>query len=330
MSDELLYRYFKNEVSPQEVKEIEEWLAADPVTRQREFDAAHMLFNAMVLQESGWHSEKETGDRKVHAVPVSGKGTGRAWWHTACRVAAAVALLAGAGYAGMYINQKMMYKDFTSRMNVIEVPAGEMLSLTLQDGTEVFLNGGSRLEYPAVFAKDRRQVHLSGEAYMDAAHNPDRPFVVETFASEVEVLGTEFNVLADEDNGFFSTTLVSGKVKVTTLGTDEYEQVILAPDEKVRIVDNHLVVSRVKAKDDVSWTGGYINLRDVSFVELMRRFESMYGVNIVIARDSIPDVGYLSGKIRVSEGIDFALHILQEACDFTYEKDSGTDTVIIR
>ena len=68
MSDELLYRYFKNEVSPQEVKEIEEWLAADPVARQREFDAAHMLFNAMVLQESGWHSEKEWPCLQVQAM----------------------------------------------------------------------------------------------------------------------------------------------------------------------------------------------------------------------------------------------------------------------
>ncbi len=330
MSDELLYRYFKNEVSPQEVKEIEDWLAADPVSRQREFDAAHMLFNAMVLQEGGWYSGKVSPEKKMPAPVSVRKKSGRAWWRTACSVAAAVALLAGVGYAGMYLKEGMMYKDFSSRINTIEVPAGEMLSVTLQDGTEVFLNGGSRLEYPVVFSKDRREVRLSGEAYLDAAHNPGRPFVVKTFASEVEVLGTEFNVLADEDNRIFSTTLVSGKVKVTTLGSDEYEQVILAPDEKVKIVDNHLVVSKVKAKDDISWMGGYINLRDVNFVELMHRFESMYGVDIIIARNSVPDVGYLSGKIRVSEGIDFALHILQEACDFTYEKDTGTNTVIIR
>lgn len=327
-----MYRYFKNEVSPQEVKQIEDWIAEDPVSRQREFDAAHTLFNAMVLQEGGYYAKKGL-PKETSAMRPAGKTAGgavRRIWRTVFKTAAAVVLLAGAGYAGMFLKQEMMYRDFSSMTNVIEVPAGEMMSFTLQDGTEIFLNGGSRLEYPAVFSRDSRHVRLSGEAYLKAEHDPDRPFVVETFASEVEVLGTEFNVLADEDNGLFSTTLVSGKVKVTTLGGDEYEQVILNPDEKVKMVGNHLVVSRVQASDDVSWTGGYISLRGVSFEELMQRFESMYGVKIKIARETVPEVGYLSGKIRVSEGIDFALHILQEACDFTYEKDPGTGTVIIR
>ena len=215
---------------------------------------------------------------------------------------------------------------------MINVPVGERISLTLQDGTGIQLNGGSRLEYPVLFEKDVRKVKLSGEAYLKVARNEKQPFVVETFASDIEVLGTEFNVLADEKNGMFSTVLVSGKVKVTTVSdrNGEYEQVILNPDEKVKIVDNHLVVSRVFASDEISWTDGYINLRGVDFVALMHRFESMFGTEILIARNDVPEVGYLSGKIKVSEGIDFALHLLQEACDFTYEKDAATGAVIIK
>ena len=61
----------------------------------------------------------------------------------------------------------------------------------------------------------------------------------------------------------------------------------------------------------------------------MKRFENTFGVRIEIKRSDIPVIGYKSGKIRVSEGIDFALKILQEACDFRYEKNSETGVITI-
>lgn len=324
MSEEILYKYFRNEATPQEIRQIEDWLAADP-SHQKEFDEAHVMFNVTVAQEPEYVRRKnmQQPERRRALVRV---------WRIALSAAAAVLLAVLAGYIGSLLERDGIYEELTARYNVISVPAGDMMSLMLQDGTEIHLNGGASLEYPVVFDRGCRRVRLSGEAYLDVAHDPSCPFVVETFASEIEVLGTEFNVLADEKNDIFSTVLVSGKVKVSTVdaGTGEYEQVILSPDEKVRIVDNHLVVSKVLASDEVSWTDGYINLRGVGFEELMHRFENMYGVDILIARSDMPEIGYLSGKIKVSEGIDFALHLLQEACDFSYEKDARTGAIIIK
>ena len=343
MTDEILYRYFRNEATAQEVREIEAWLDADPA-HQSDFDAAHALYNVSEMEGRTYMTPAGMdNDCQAAAVPsvsaasasssgAQERGRRHSFWRYAVSSAAAVLLAVTAGFLGMEWEHRAVYEDLTAKTNVINVPAGERISLTLQDGTRIQLNGGSRLEYPVLFEKDVRKVKLSGEAYLKVARNEAQPFVVETFASDIEVLGTEFNVLADEKNGFFSTVLVSGKVKVTTVaGQDgEYEQVILNPDEKVKIVDNHLVVSRVLASDEISWKDGYINLRGVNFVELMHRFESMFGTDILIARNDVPEIGYLSGKIKVSEGIDFALHLLQEACDFTYEKDAATGAVIIK
>lgn len=339
MTDELLYRYFRNEVSDHEISQIEKWLAADP-SHQKEFDAAHMLFNVMALQETGYEERKDVlsspfQDTLGNGASSSSIRGSRRRLHFVLRSVsvAAVAVLAviAAGYAGVRLGQNNAYERMSAKSNVINVPAGDKMSISLQDGTEIQLNGGSTLEYPVLFAQSDRRIRISGEAYLDVAKDPEHPFIVETYASEIEVLGTKFNVLADESNKLFSTVLVSGKVKVTTVGrgTDEYEQVILNPDEKAMIVDNHLVVSKVISGDEVSWKDGYINLRGVGFEELMSRFERMYGTDILIARDDIPEVGYLSGKIKVSEGIDFALHLLQEGCDFTYEKDERTGSIII-
>lgn len=250
-------------------------------------------------------------------------------WRKIMRYAAVIAAVIVTRFGGMLIERESSYRKMTAQVNVVEVPAGQRMAMTLPDGTEIHLNGGSRLEYPLVFDRKQRRVKLSGEALLEVSHDKEHPFVVETFASEIEVLGTKFNVHADKDNGHFSTTLVNGKVKVSTIGENS-EQVVLRPDESVRIVDNHLVVSKVSADDATLWTDGFISLKNTDFEELICRLESMYGVKIVIERETMPEVGFVGGKIKVSEGLDFALRLLQRGSGFTYEKDSDTNTVIIR
>lgn len=319
MEDELLYRYFNNEAAPEEVRQIEAWLREDPA-HQREFDAMHMLFNVSVLRQM----RCDVPERKKTPVWTL-RRIGRA----AVRVAAALVLIAGAGYAGGRIMQEGAYREMADRINVLEVPAGQRMSITLEDGTLVWLNGGSRMEYPVLFARGKRQVKLSGEALFDVAHDAEHPFVVETFASEIEVLGTKFNVYADDENGRFTTTLAEGKIRARNLVGNRQEQIVLNPNEMVRLVNGHLVPSKVADLDALCWTEGYINIRNVAFEELMERFENVYDVRIVIDRPTMPAIGYASGKIRISEGVDFALHLLQQACDFSYTKDVASNTITI-
>jgi fe2+-dicitrate sensor, membrane component len=321
MKDEVLYRYFNNEATSEEVQQIEDWLKADS-RHQQEFDAVHMLFNATILQRA--HYERPVMHRIVSTWSM--RRVGRISMH----IAAAIALIVGAGYVGRMLEQDRVYQTMTSKMNVLEVPAGQRITVSLEDGTTVSLNGGSRMEYPLLFAKDQRHVKLSGEALFDVEHNPKQPFVVETFASEIEVLGTKFNVFADDKNNRFSTILVNGKIRATNLLDDGQEQVTLNPNEMVRLMDGHLVTSKISDLDALCWTDGYINIRNVAFDELMQRFEKAYDVKIVIDRQSLPLIGYASGKIRISEGIDFALHLLQQACDFSYTKDETNNTITIR
>lgn len=321
MTDELLFKYFNNETSPEEVALIEQWLEEDPA-RQKEFDSAHFLFNATVLRSDEMARlivpgalEKSSRQSKVRRLIF--------------RYAAAIAAVVVAGVSGVLVEKELSYREMVAQKNVLEVPAGQRMSITLNDGTQVQLNGNSRIEYPVVFARDQRRVKISGEAFLEVTHDENHPFVVETFASEVEVLGTRFNVYTDESLGHFATTLVNGKVRVTT-NDETAEQVVLSPNEMVRLMDNHLVVTRVDAEDMISWTEGYINLADNDFEALMHRFENAYGVKIVIDRKTMPKVGYRSGKIRVSEGVNFALRLLQKECGFTYTEDYETNTITIR
>lgn len=321
MTDELLFRYFSNEASAEEVAQIEQWLDEDPA-RQSEFDSAHYLFNAMIL-----HSDELSKMTTPGALEkTSRKSKVR---RLVYRYAAAAAAVVIAGLSGVFVEREINYNKMTAQTNVLEVPAGQRMSVTLSDGTQVQLNGNSRIEYPVIFSRKQRNVKLSGEAFFEVTHDEKHPFIVETFASKVEVLGTRFNVYADETSEHFSTALVDGKVKVTT-NDETAEQVVLAPDEMVRFVNNHLVVTKVDAENLISWTEGYINLADTDFESLMHRFENVYGVKIVIERETMPEIGYKSGKIRVSEGVNFALKLLQHECKFTYTENYETNTITIR
>lgn len=321
MTDELLFRYFSNEASAEEVAQIEQWLDEDPA-RQSEFDSAHYLFNAMIL-----HSDELSKMTTPGALEkTSRKSKVR---RLVYRYAAAAAAVVIAGLSGVFVEREINYNKMTAQTNVLEVPAGQRMSVTLSDGTQVQLNGNSRIEYPVIFSRKQRNVKLSGEAFFEVKHDERHPFIVETFASKVEVLGTRFNVYADEASEYFSTALVDGKVKVTT-NDETAEQVVLAPDEMVKFVNNHLVVTKVDAENLISWTEGYVNLADTDFESLMRRFENVYGVKIVIEKETMPEIGYKSGKIRVSEGVNFALKLLQHECKFTYTENYETNTITIR
>lgn len=321
MTDELLFKYFSNEASAEEVAQIEQWLEEDPA-RQSEFDSAHYLFNAMIL-----HSDELSKMTTPGALEkTSRKSKVR---RLVYRYAAAAAAVVIAGLSGVFVEREINYNKMTAQTNVLEVPAGQRMSVTLSDGTQVQLNGNSRIEYPVIFSRKQRNVKLSGEAFFEVKHDERHPFIVETFASKVEVLGTRFNVYADEASEYFSTALVDGKVKVTT-NDETAEQVVLAPDEMVKFVNNHLVVTKVDAENLISWTEGYVNLADTDFASLMHRFENVYGVKIVIERETMPEIGYKSGKIRVSEGVNFALKLLQHECKFTYTENYETNTITIR
>lgn len=202
--------------------------------------------------------------------------------------------------------------------------------MTLQDGTKVWLNAGTTLTYPAVFSRRDRRVKVAGEAMFDVAPDPDHPFIVETYACDIEVLGTKFNVRAEETENLFSTALMRGSVKVSNrLSPESNESIYMKPDDCVDLINGHLTLSRIDDPAEYLWPQGIINLRSASFEELIEKFERAYGVRIIIERKELPKIR-CRGKIHVSEGIDHALDILRMDANFTYEHDYNRNEIYIK
>ena len=143
------------------------------------------------------------------------------------------------------------------------------------------------------------------------------------------MLGTKFDVMAEEREGVFSAALLRGSVKVTNRLTPG-EQFVLKPNEEVRLAGRRLNLNAIGSMDDYLWTEGMISIKGLSFGELMHKFEKSFGVKIRIDRARMPEVDYNHGKIRISDGVDSALRLLQMASDFTYTRSVDNGTIVIR
>ena len=172
-------------------------------------------------------------------------------------------------------------------------------------------------------------MQLKGEAFFDVSHDRKHPFVVETYACDVEVLGTKFNILADARTADFSAALLEGRLKISNrlVGGESF---ILSPNDQIDLVDGHLKLNRITDPDDFRWVDGLMNLNTLSFGEVIRKFENYYGVRITIDNpEDMPELKY-HGKIRVSDGVDHALKLLQITNNFSYTRDDETNTIHIK
>lgn len=314
MKTEILYNYLKGRTTPAEEERIAEWLAADP-ENQKEMDAVRFLFDGTELY----------GD-SLRTAPKASSVSWRPMIRRAVQLAAAIVIAAGAGF----IANRHSLDGLSEMRNSIYVPAGQRMELTLADGTHVWLNSESRLDYPVLFAQDVRRVKLTGEAMFEVAHDQSHPFVVETFASDIRVLGTKFDVNADEERRKFSTTLLEGSVRISNRLNPGQENIVMQPNEKVDLIGNYLYTTRIDECDPPCWMNGLLDITGLSFVELMEKMEQVFAVKVVIERSAMPSTTGIGGKIRINAGVDNAFRWLHSVLDFGYEINETDNTVTIK
>ena len=314
MKDEVLYRYLYGEATEKEKMEVLEWLDADPKNHPIELSKIHYVCTALEYHRP---AEQE----------MKGAYGGTKWriMRIVSGVAASVAVLVGV----WFLSDLNTQKNISQRTESVEVPAGQYFSIRLEDGSKVWLNAGTKLEYPVVFEKGVRNVKLSGEAMFEVEHDAKRPFIVETFSSRIEVLGTKFNVIADADQQLFVTTLVEGSVRVTDLN-DPASTFDMKPYDVVQLLGGHLYKTNTTDFKDLCWTEGLIRIKKMPFKDLMARFEKAYNVKIDVERQTMPEIRVKSGEIRISDGVDYALQVLQQVSDFTYYRNEEMNVIVIK
>lgn len=186
-------------------------------------------------------------------------------------------------HEGIHITDSgFMYDDGTSigktghaESATLITPRGGQYQITLSDGTKVWLNANSSLQYPLAFNGKHREVQLKGEGYFEVAHNAKLPFIVKTDQQQIKVLGTAFNVRAYSEKQY--TTLLRGSVSVNLKGSTSTR--MLKPGEQAIVQDYSLSVGKIDVTDFVAWKDGIIAGTSVSLKEIVSEIERWYDVD---------------------------------------------------
>jgi ferric-dicitrate binding protein FerR (iron transport regulator) len=263
------------------------------------------------------------------------------------RIAVSIILPVAIGLGSYYaINSIENSSNIAS--NKITAPKGSKTQVLLADGTSIWLNSGSTLEYPQTFKKKIREVKLTGEGYFDVAKNPDKPFVVKTSDLNIKVLGTIFNVKSYPEEGTIETTLLEGSVAISKLEDNLRTKnvVLLKPNERATFIKKEgkiiqsEVISRIpgdikpkvaskprkeqmflsKINDSeryTSWKDERLTFRNENFEQLCIMLERWYNVKINIHSEELKTYHY-TGTLQ-NENIVDAIETFKLTVPFRYE-----------
>ena len=199
---------------------------------------------------------------------------------------------------------QMVYNNLTTA-------AGQSYSVVLSDGSKVWLNASSSIEFPTAFPGNTREVKLTGEAYFEIAKNSEKPFYVHVNGIKVQVLGTHFNINAYDDEESIKTSLLEGSVKVVGGNVSG----ILEPGQQAAITKSektgaYQMETKIVDMDEVvAWKNGLFHFNEAGIMTIMRQIGRWYNVEIVY-KGKVP-VRRFVGKISRDAQLSEVLKILE-------------------
>ena len=207
--------------------------------------------------------------------------------------------------------------DKIQTFNQLIVPIGKRSSITFTDGSQIWVNAGSRVIYPAQFTVDSREIFIEGEIYLDIVHDTKRPFIVKTRKMEIRDLGTQFGVSAYDNEANSHVVLVEGKVEIETKGerksTLNPNQLFLYNNK-----NNEKSVHQVNTQDYVAWKDGYYQFNHQKLDIVLEKLCKYYGIKIHWD-EKIHELT-CSGKLDLKENPEKVLNALQNAAPIKVEK----------
>lgn len=211
-------------------------------------------------------------------------------------------------------NGQLLYEAGQSKAlvayNTMSTPKGRQFQLVLSDGTRVWLNAASSIRYPTIFSNTERKVEITGEAYFEVARNPASPFRVQINEhTEVEVLGTHFNINSYENEESINTTLLEGSVQVK----NRDGKIVLRPGQQARVKgeDKIRVLNDVDVEKVMAWKNGVFNFQDATLQEVMRQLERWYDIEVVYEKD-VPQLEFF-GKMGKDLSLQTVLRGLEKS-----------------
>jgi ferric-dicitrate binding protein FerR (iron transport regulator) len=351
----LIARQLSGEISKAEFEELQSLLQENS-DKQYLVDTLYSYFDLHTVSENEKEDSAVSVEEKFRRIiaeenneqlpfssgihKIKGRNFKKLW-----RYAAAIAFLISVSGAGFYYfnRQKMPLENKIAKSNEVISKAGAKTKLVLPDGTQVWLNSGSKLNYSNDFNKQLREVELEGEAFFDVTKDAKHPFIVHASSINIKVVGTAFDVKSYPQDETIETTLLRGIIEVSRNDNPNTPKVILKPNEKL-VFDKHLSITNSfpsLAKTDIvqrapdisvfsiskkipdsdkvetSWMYNKLVFDGDNFKQLAEKMERWYNVKITFSTNELYQ--YRFKGIFSNESIEEAFKELQMTAKFNYK-----------
>lgn len=323
MDEELLIRFLTHTCTTEDIKAVDNWIAADKANANWLFEMEKIWSLRNELRFSEKKEIENAYNRFLGSISKESENVKTLNMINVLKIMRYAAVLLVISLITVYFYK--IQDNNVNAFNLIEVPKGQHVSLTLSDGTKVILNAESKLTYPSEFSGKERSVELQGEAFFEVTHNKKRPFIVKGSFLNVKVLGTKFN-FRSYPNEKAEVTLDEGKVEVESSDLKNKrilspgQQILYTPKEGMRLI-NKTDVSLVK-----SWTTGELSFQNKRLDEICAELERKFNVHINIENKKlIKEVFTCHFKNTVT--IDQIFILLKETRNINYKIKNNEITI---
>lgn len=348
---QLLARYLAGECTEQERKKINAWIKADPGNRKR-LKQFGRIWDISIknrgISEDLFDTDKQweqlqdrlrKNERSTHQSAKENDETGSASKFRSKSIhsmtqkfarIAAIILVAGLMGVLVYQNWEQPKPEVKEPvLREISTANAQRVNLTLGDGTSVMLNSGSTVKFPDQFEADIREVFLEGEAYFDVVSNPERPFLIHSRGSVIEVLGTSFSVRSYAEDDQVRVVVEEGRVAFSIGESDLQNNTIIEANEmgRYQLGSNDIKTSHIEDMQlYMSWRDGYLKFREARMAEVAKELERRYGLEVVFEDAAIRDM-VLTAFLK-SRSIRNVLDVVTMSLDIEYELEDDRVTFL--
>ena len=303
IDEEVLVAFLKGELDAAQAEAVEAWYDRSAANRRMLGQVYYILYvSDRINDAAGIDVERSLRQfkRRMHA------GRRISLRRSAVRIAAA-AVVAAVLLAGG-LTTVLLSKRLAQPVTVV-TQLGERSQVVLPDGTKVWLNSSSSVEYVAPFFSRQRRVKMEGEAYFEVEHDARRPFVVVTGQVVSTVLGTTFNVHAYSEDENYQITLATGSLLVD--GGPESRSVRLRPGEQgfFERTSGLLSLRRVNVEQVLSWQEDRLYFRAEPLASIARSLERQFNVDITIPDERLRRICF-TGEFVDGENIHEIMRII--------------------
>lgn len=213
-----------------------------------------------------------------------------------------------------------------TQLIALSVPLNQQKQITLADGSKVWINSNSQLEYPKEFNGKTREVYLSGQAYFDIKHDAGKPFIIHTGKVVTTVLGTAFDIKEDKTSHTIVVTVTRGKVSVAN---GDKQLGILTPNQQIsyNLLNSKSIQTNVDAKQAIAWQKADLHFEDVTFADAALELEERFNVKINFKNDKTKDCRF-TGTALEGDKLDKILKVICAFNNATYQTKSDGSILI--